>query len=278
MSSTVPIAESAQPPRQAAITEITVPAAIDISTTSTGPSIEVRAPTIRRLSRSRPWLSNPSRYPEALNGPTNWNWSCEKFGSCGRISGPKIARNTAIETIAQHSPNTSRLAASRRRVRGNTSGAEATVVVLIWPVRSRGAAPDRDPRVEHRVQQVDERVGDHERGDEHQRDPLDDRGALGQRRLHERRADPVEVERLLDDGRQREQRRDRDPDDGRDRDRGVAQHVAADDQTPRDPTAGRGLNVLLRELGAHGHARDPHDDRKRPRRQRDRRQRQVLDR
>jgi hypothetical protein len=61
MSVTVPIVESTQPPRQAATTAITTPAAIDISITSTGPSIDVRAPAIRRLSRSRPWLSNPSR-------------------------------------------------------------------------------------------------------------------------------------------------------------------------------------------------------------------------
>jgi hypothetical protein len=52
---------------------MTVPSAIDITTTRNGPSIDVRAPTIRRESRSRPWLSNPSRYPLAWNGPTNWN-------------------------------------------------------------------------------------------------------------------------------------------------------------------------------------------------------------
>ena len=40
---------------------MTVPSAIDMSTTSAGPSIDVRAPTISRDSRSRPWLSNPSR-------------------------------------------------------------------------------------------------------------------------------------------------------------------------------------------------------------------------
>ena len=61
MSITVPRTESTQPPRHAASTEITVPSAIDMTTTSAGPSIDVRAPTISRESRSRPWLSNPSR-------------------------------------------------------------------------------------------------------------------------------------------------------------------------------------------------------------------------
>ncbi len=58
---TVPRIESTQPPRHAATTEISVPAPIAISATSSGPSIDVRAPTISRLSRSRPWLSKPSR-------------------------------------------------------------------------------------------------------------------------------------------------------------------------------------------------------------------------
>ena len=74
---TVPSAESVHPPRQAATIEMITPSAIDITTTRKGPSIEVRAPTMSRESRSRPWLSNPSRYPLAWNGPTNWNSSWE---------------------------------------------------------------------------------------------------------------------------------------------------------------------------------------------------------
>ncbi len=58
---TVPTGESTQPPRQAATIEATLPSAIESRTTSTGPSIEVRAPVISRDSRSRPWLSKPSR-------------------------------------------------------------------------------------------------------------------------------------------------------------------------------------------------------------------------
>jgi hypothetical protein len=40
-----------------------------------------------------------------------------------------------------------------------------------------GSAPDRDAGIEHRVEEVDEGVGDHERRRQHERDPLDHGGA-----------------------------------------------------------------------------------------------------
>ena len=67
-------------------------------------------------------------------------------------------------------------------------------------------------------------------------------------------AEAVEAERPLDDRRQRDQRGDRDAADGGDRDRRVAQHVAADDQRAR---AARGSPPSARARAPSPRARSP---------------------
>ena len=52
---------SSAPPRQAAATASSAPAIMLPRTTASGPSIDVRAPTISRDSTSRPSKSYPSR-------------------------------------------------------------------------------------------------------------------------------------------------------------------------------------------------------------------------
>ena len=108
--------------RASAASASTVPAIIDRITTASGPSIEVRAPTIRRERMSRPCASNPSR--KLPSGPTNARVRSTSFGGWGASAGPKMAQIVATAMIAtQITPSTPR--PPKREVRGSSSSSSS---------------------------------------------------------------------------------------------------------------------------------------------------------
>src|SRR5690349_7710067 len=272
------IIASTAPRRQAAMTASSVPAVIARSTTASGPSIEVVAPASSRDRTSRPWPSKPSRWPPT--GPTQASARLVSTGLYGASSEPKNAANVAITMTPADAGPAGPVARSRPRkpvpggrTSASLSSADAPMASLTGPtsphsespcLESLGPASQRDPRVEHRVQQVDDEVDHHERGHQHQRDALHHGQVLGLGRLDQVGAQAVQAERRLDHRVERDEGGDRDAGDRGDRDRGVAQDVPPDPQPGRDAPADRGLHVLPAGLGAdRGPGHPGHDGQRR---------------
>src|SRR6185437_5846245 len=283
MSRPEEIIASTAPRRQAATTASSVPAVMARSTTASGPSIEVVAPASSRDSTSRPWPSKPSRCPPT--GPTQASDKLVSTGLYGASSEPKNAANMPITITPADARPAGPVARSRPRMPvpgGRTSASAISTVApmasLTVPTspglespcsespcfESLGPASQRDPRVEHRVQQVDDEVDHHERGHQHQRDALHHGQVLGLGRLDQVGAQPVQAERRLDHRVERDEGGDRDAGDRGDRDGGVAQDVPPDPLPDRDAPADRGLHVLTAGLGAdRGPGHPGHDGQRR---------------
>ena len=129
------------------------------------------------------------------------------FGSCGAIAEPKMAADSAIadHDRGRRSRPCRSAAPLPRAPAGDAAGGggDGSAHSARLPSATRGSST--------RVEQVDDRVDDHERRHQDQRDPLHDREVLRRGRAAPARAEAVEAERALDHGRQRDQRRDRDP-------------------------------------------------------------------
>jgi hypothetical protein len=122
-----------------------------------------------RLRMSRPLLSAPEREPGARRLQRVRTET--RFGSLGASSGAK----TPVTTKAMHDQ-----AAERRQL---VVAAEVADGAQEASLIGSGPSPVADPRVEERVQDVDEQVDEHERGREHQQQALHERDVALARRL-----------------------------------------------------------------------------------------------
>ena len=142
------------------------PRAIASTTTASGPSIEDCAPASSRDSTSRPSKSKPSRCPPT--GPTQ---ASARFGSDRVVRGEQRAEDRERRGDRDHGRRghagdpgrrAGRTATGRLLRRDRRWLRRAALTTGLWPRSLVPCAPQRDPRVEHRVQQVDEHV-DHAR-------------------------------------------------------------------------------------------------------------------
>ena len=170
---------------------------------------------------------------------------CSRDGRRGRVEVGRVRGRTARPT-ARRSPRARtssattrpatasgrrrnrRAAARRRRARGERTSRCGDV-----DVAHRGAPDDPDPRVEQRVDDVDEQVDDHVAGRRDEHDPLDQRVVALVDGVDRQPAEAGDAEDLLGDHRAGDQHAELEADHRRHRDQAVAERVHADDATAR---------------------------------------------
>src|SRR6266853_1396874 len=140
-------------------------------------TIETRAPKISRDSTSRPSWSVPSRYwvlpPFTQNGGLNRAVRLPISGLCGANWLAKTATRAMLTRITKGmigaSPNRAARRAEKRGAPGVCDGSGMTSAGMLM-----ASALQPDPRIDQRVEDVDEQVDDddHEAAQDH--DALDD--------------------------------------------------------------------------------------------------------
>src|SRR6185437_13324842 len=119
----------------------------------------MRAPWIRRESSSRPRLSVPSQC-SALGGAR----LARKSASVGLWIGSTSAKMASSRTNTIQPAASTKPTPIRRRRTGATTGSGSAISSASMP----------DPRIEQRVQHVDDEIDDDEAGRDEQHDALQD--------------------------------------------------------------------------------------------------------
>ena len=132
-----------------------------------------------------------------------------------------------------------------------------------------------DPRVDHRVEQVDQEVGEHEDRRDHQDRALHHRVVAIEDALDQHAAQALDREHVLDHDRAGHQQRERDAHHGHHRDQGVGEGVDEDQARLQQPLGAGDLHVLGLQHLEHRGADHARHDRGERRADRDRGQDQV---
>src|SRR3989440_2911851 len=195
--------------------------------------IDERAPWTVREKTSQPWTSYPNQAPPP--GGRILRVSVQSAGSTP-VNSPgnaAIARMTA--TIATDSQKTGR----RRSIR------QASLRIA-------------DPRVQHRVEQVDDEVGEEEDQYQDADERHHGRAVVRPYRLGQREADTRHVEDVLDDHRAGHQAAQFHAEERDDRDQRVAQHVYADHASRGQALGPGGPRVVGAQVLYHGGPGQPY--------------------
>src|SRR5882724_9372533 len=141
-------------------------------------TIDTRAPKISRDSTSRPSWSVPSRYsvlpPVTQKGGLKRAVRLPISGLCGASWLAKTATKAMLTRIrvgiTGTSPSRSARRAAKRGARGERDGRRMTSAGVLM-----ASALQPDARIDHRVQDVDKQVHDHDHCAAQDHDALDDR-------------------------------------------------------------------------------------------------------
>src|SRR5579884_2779216 len=209
-------------------------------------------------NRSRPWRSEPNHSVEeggwsgrteiarafdmsATNDPTTTNASRMPSSTSPAISVGLRRRYRPVASIASSQ-------ALRSRTAAGTAPCCAATAILGPPVR--------DPRVDQRVDDVEDQQRQAERDDRAEDDPLDEEVVGRTDRLIERVADPGEGEDGLHQNGAGYQTAERNRQAGRLREDRVAHRVAQENRRPFEPLR-LGEDRVILALGGHHHAAHP---------------------
>ncbi len=134
-----------------------------------------------------------------------------------------------------------------------------------------------DPRIDHRIENVDGEVHQDVGKAEQQHDALDDRVVAAQDGIDREAAEPGNGEYALGDHGAADQERDADADDRHDRHRGILERMHEQDAALADALGARGADVVLLQHLEHRRAGDAGDQRDVDAAERDRGQDQVFE-
>src|SRR5215467_8781419 len=201
-----------------------------------------------RASRSRPSSSVPSRWPAV--GPSRGALSPMAVGSWrGRMPANSAARmtsNTQPAEIQNPAPRRrSTYACSAGAAPSTPAGitAAGAAVATTASVRVRsGESRTAHPRVEERVEQVDEEVHEHEASRDEHRGARYHEVIAGVDRVDGEEAEPGNLEDVLDDERATDERSHVEAADGDESEGGGSQGVAQE-----DPPRGQALGTRHRD-------------------------------
>src|SRR5690554_679685 len=237
---------SSQPPTYPAIDPSASPASSERPVATSPTSSETRAPAMMRDSTSRPNSSAPStnrvlklpstQRPRGGSYLSQMLWAT---GSMGAIQGAKRAVSTRATTMKLPT-KTERLPRRRlrRRAFAPRSGARLAAIVAVSLMA--------DPRVEQAVTEVDQHVGDHEDGTQHEYRPLNEGEVTLGYGLDYEAPHAGPGEHVLDDYRAAQQCAELHPDHGHDRQQRVPQCVPDHDHGGPHALGARGAH----EVGA----------------------------
>src|SRR5262245_21168334 len=279
------------------------------STAPVATSSDAYAPYATREIMSRPLLSHPRRWPDAVpslaNGPSRAHAANDSVGLFTG-SAPAWARTATttmktIQPIASHAPTVSFFPRERPSVPASTAEKYSEPCATASPAlpmdssanRSRSdplvrgsvsgkpssdrCAGTTDPRVQHDVQEVDDEVDDHEEERDHEDEALQLHVLARADGEEDLASHPGHLEDDLHDNRATDQRPEVQARDREQREARRPQRVPEQDATVRDALGpGHGDEVLLQRLD-HVAAQEPHVDRHLPDRERDDRQDHVLE-
>src|SRR2546425_498043 len=216
--------------------------------------IETRAPNMSRERTSRPRWSVPRRWsavpPACHAGGRNRSPSTPTSGLWGARTLAKIAISTDVRMITHGmSGNPSVRKAARRPARFRVADTGRLCAAL--PFIS-------DPRVDDRIEDVNQEIGDHDHGAAHQDVRLNDGEVAEGDALEEQTADARPGEDRLHDDRRVDHDHEIDPGQRDDRNQRVLERVLGDDERLRQPLEPRELHVFRTQNLEHRRAREAH--------------------
>src|SRR5262249_51310679 len=225
-SMTRPIARSGHPPTYPPMRPSAVPATKAMAMLETATPRAMRLPWTVRLSTSRPKRSVPKG--GARDGAVRASDALIRVGAWGARAPASAASSTMAATIPVPK-STSRFRSAGRRARRQSDAASAIP----------------DARVDPRVDQVDQEVGDHEERADEQDGPLDERVVPLEDAPQEESPDAGQREDLLGDDHAAQQVADLDARHRDERDQAVLERVAPQDAGLRQPLGARRPDVVL---------------------------------